>query len=352
MNPEQVHERMAQTGYFLGQHLFSRKLVKQLFDYQSPVLAQKLHGLEFNNPIGLAAGFDYDGYMALIMKSVDFGFNTVGTVTAQPYEGNPLPRLTRLVESKSILVNKGFKSQGAVEVAKRLDAMPFEDHTLGVSVGSSNIPSVNTISLAIQDYIKTFNEFAGKPYVKYFELNISCPNTSMTESFTKRENFETLVREVTALKLTKPVFVKMPSQEPSVVCEDIFDVALKYGLNTFIFSNLVKNRETAPLSAADRSKIQGLKGNLSGKPVFDASNNLLKQMHRKYKHNVTLVGCGGVFNAQDAYTKIKSGASLVQMITGMIFEGPQVIGKINHDLAKLIKDDGFDNISQAVGTLC
>ena len=351
MNPEYVHESMANIGNVLGQSYLGKAAVKQFFDYQNPVLAQTIHGIQFENPIGLAAGFDYDGYMATIMKYVGFCFNTVGTVTAQPYEGNTSPRLMRLVGSRSLLVNKGFKSQGAFAVAKRLDEAAFDDNVLGISVGSSNIPAVNTIHLAIADYVQTFVEFAKKPYVKYFELNISCPNTSLTESFSSLENFENLVREVSMLKLTKPVFVKMPSQESPNSCKDIINVALKYGINTFIFSNLVKNREMATLTTADKNKIQGLKGNLSGKPVFDVSNNLLKQMHATYKNDVILIGCGGVFNAEDAYLKIKCGASLVQLITGMIFEGPQLIGQINYGLAKLLRKDGFDHISQAVGTL-
>ena len=152
------------------------------YSYKSDGLKRSFLDVDFENPVGLAAGFDYDGHLAKTMKHLGFGFNTIGTVTAKPYGGNQKPRLLRLVKSRAILVNKGFKSEGATKVAKRLDAKNLQGHTVGISVGSSNIPEVNTIDKAINDYVFTFNVFKNKPYVKYFELNISCQNGLVYEA--------------------------------------------------------------------------------------------------------------------------------------------------------------------------
>src|SRR3989344_2036574 len=163
-----------------------------LYGYRHPSLHKKVLGLEFENPIGLAAGFDYDGHMAKVMQHIGFGFNTVGSVTALPYEGNPKPRLGRLVKSKALLVNKGFKSGGAVAIRRRLDQKKLAGHTVGISVGSSNLPQIDSIPKAIADYITTFTLFQNRKYVKYFELNISCPNISLKGTFNDPINFAKL----------------------------------------------------------------------------------------------------------------------------------------------------------------
>ncbi len=143
-------------------------------------------GIKFSNPIGLSAGFDYDGHMAKVMKYVGFGFNTVGTVTARPWAGNSPPRLARLPKSRSLLVNKGFKNEGAEKIAQRLDKKDLTGHTVGISVGS--------VTDNIDDYLFVFNVFRDKKYVSYFELNISCPNIAV------KINFRELVKAVASLK--------------------------------------------------------------------------------------------------------------------------------------------------------
>lgn len=309
-------------------------LLEKAYLYKSTNLQQKIMGVTFENPVGLAAGFDYDGHLAKAMKHIGFGFNTIGTVTAKPYGGNLPPRLQRLVNSQSILVNKGFKSEGAVKIAQRLDRKNLKNHTVGISVGSSNLPSVNTINKAINDYLFTFNLFRKKPYTKYFELNISCPNLAIKEPFSNLKNFEKLVLAIATLNLKQPVFVKMPNELSFEPSDALVKIGLKYSINGYIFSNLVKNRENIFFDKKEIEEVKNLKGNFSGKPTFENSNRLIAHARKKFGKSIVIVGCGGIFGAQDAITKFKAGANLVQLITGMIFEGPQIAGEINRTIDK------------------
>lgn len=303
--------------------------VSKLFRYENPALSKKLLGVQFENPVGLAAGFDYDGHMARVMKLVGFGFNTVGTVTAKGYAGNAKPRLARLPLSQSLLVNKGFKSGGAQDVRKRLDTKNLVGHTIGISVGSSNLPEINTLKKAIDDYLFTFKLFAPRKYVKYFELNISCPNIRLKGAFSSPVNFEKLCSSIAKLKLKQPIFVKMANEISFKESDTLVSIAMKHGIKGFIFSNLVKDRSNPALVPSELAKISHLSGNFSGKPTFANSLKLIKHTRQKFGKNIVIIGTGGVFSAVDAKAKLGAGADLVQLITGMIYEGPQVIGEIN-----------------------
>lgn len=320
------------------------------FSYTNKKLHQKICGLDFANPMGLAAGFDYDGHLVTTMKSVGFGFNTVGTVTAKPYEGNKPPRLGRLPNSKALLVNKGFKSEGVDKVIKRLDQKKINS-VVGISVGSSNLPEVNTVSKAIDDYLETFSKLKTKDYISYFELNISCPNTLLDEPFTHLENLENLLKEVRALKIRQPIFIKMKNEITTEKLDGLIKKCLAYGIKGFVLTNLVKSRDNKYLDPKDLEKIKDLKGNFSGLPVAENANKLISYVHKKYGKDCKIIGAGGVFTAEDAYLKIRLGASLVQMITGLIYNGPFVVRDINRGLVKLLENDGFKTVEDAVGTI-
>lgn len=320
------------------------------FSYKNSKLQQKLYGLNFSNPLGLAAGFDYDGHLVTTMKSVGFGFNTVGTVTAKPYEGNKPPRLGRLPNSRALLVNKGFKSEGVDKVIERLDKKNIIS-VVGISVGSSNLPEINTVAKAVDDYVETFSKLKDKKYIGYFELNISCPNTLLDEPFTHLENLAILLKEVNQLKIRQPIFVKMKNEITTEKLNGLIKKCLAYGVKGFVLSNLVKNRENKYLDARDLEKVKNLKGNISGLPTAENANKLIAYTYKKYGRDCKIIGCGGVFTAQDAYLKIKLGASLVEMITGLVYGGPFVVRDINRGLVKLLNQDGFKTVGDAVGTI-
>jgi dihydroorotate dehydrogenase len=331
LDAEFVHDKITNVGEFLENQ---KALLSWLFAYKNPSLSKHVLGVAFENPVGLAAGFDYDGHMAKVLKHVGFGFNTVGTVTAKPYYGNVKPRLTRLPASRALLVNKGFKSEGALKVAKRLGRKNLKKHTIGISVGSSNIPEVNTIRKAIEDYVFTFNTFKNKSYVKYFELNISCPNTAIAEPFTDPKNFKKLARAVNKLKIDKPIFVKMPNEITNTCSDTLVEIALKEGIKGFIFSNLVKDRKSSTLAKSEVKLAANLKGSISGKPTEKNAERLIAHTRKKFGESVAIIGVGGIFDSEDAIRKLEKGADLVQLITGMIYQGPQLVGQICEELGK------------------
>jgi len=332
-DPELIHDLFTWFGETTSRFAFTRATIDSLFNYTNQTLAKEVNGIMYANPVGLAAGFDYNGRMAGILKHVGFGFNTVGTVTYSPYEGNPKPRMVRMPKSQAILVNKGFKSEGVHKVVQRLNNPLLKDVTFGVSVGSSNIPSVDTIEKAIEDYIKTFDVLRGCENIKYYELNISCPNTSLTENFTVKKNYEALFKEVTDLHLAKPVYIKMPNELVQEQIVEIVASAFTHGFNSFIFSNLIKDRANPYLDKDEVHAVSAYKGNFSGKPTSLGSSNHLRYFRSKYGKNIILVGCGGIFTPQDAFDKLNAGADLLQLVTGMIYEGPQLIGQINKHLS-------------------
>lgn len=316
MDAEFVHDRITNLGEFLENQ---GSFISSLLAYRDKRLKKKVLGIEFENPIGLSAGFDYDGHLARVMKYVGFGFNTVGTVTARPHPGNSSPRLGRLPKSKSLLVNKGFKSEGALKIAERLDKKNLTGHTIGISVGS--------VTNNIDDYLYVFDVFKNKNYVSYFELNISCPNISV------KINFPELVKAVASLKLKQPVFIKMPNEIELDKSDQLVGEALSCGINGFIFSNLAKDRSNPAFDKEEIKKYKDFKGNFSGKPTFTNSNKLIAHSRKKFGKDIAIIGTGGVFCAKDALEKFSAGADLVQLITGMIFEGPQLTGEICRGLS-------------------
>uniref|UniRef100_A0A7C4XH29 Dihydroorotate dehydrogenase (quinone) n=1 Tax=candidate division WWE3 bacterium TaxID=2053526 RepID=A0A7C4XH29_UNCKA len=333
LTPDFIHERVLNVGCFLGGLSFTRYLVQFMFAYQNPKLEKEVLGIKFKNPVGASAGFDADGKLVKILPSVGFGFSTVGTVTNLPYGGNTPPLYTRLIKSKSIVVNKGFKSEGVDVVANRLSDQYLKDKTFGVSVGSSNVPSINTVEKSIADYVECFKKLKESPFIKYFELNISCPNTDLGEVFLEPTNFNKLLVSVLSVGLRQPIFVKMPNECRSELMDKLVEIAVSKGIKGFIFSNLAKDRNNSALLPEDSKKAKDLKGNLSGAPTKEMANFWIKRYREKYGNQIAIIGVGGVFNGKDAKEKLDLGADLVQLVTGLIFEGPQIAGHINFELA-------------------
>jgi len=342
---EAVHGFATSLGAVLGAICPLKWLMKKAAAPRDASFTQTVAGIRFAGPIGLAAGFDYEARLTQILPAVGFGFETVGTITNGAYEGNKKPRLGRLPKSRSLLVNKGFKNRGIRAILAKLSGKKFEI-PIGISIGVTNSPELSSQELAIADISAAFDE-AEKSSVSfsYYELNISCPNLRVKTDFYSPENLSNLLAAVTGKKLRKPLFVKMPIDKTDGQALAMLETISRYPVQGIIFGNLQRSRDTlVPEEVA-----LAVKGGLSGKPTEKRSNELIALAYRNYGNKLAIVGCGGVFNAEDAYRKIRLGASLIQMITGMIYEGPQLIGEINLNLAELLKRDGFSKISDAVG---
>jgi dihydroorotate dehydrogenase len=337
MDPEKVHDLMIVAGRVLGSNSVTRRLTGLTFGYQNPKLTQKITGLEFKNPIGLAAGFDKEAYLPGILPSVGFGFEEAGSITALPFDGNERPWMWRLPEQQALRINYGLKNSGAANIHNRLKGKKFS-FILGISLAKTNSEKTSHVQSGIADYFESYKIF--QDVGDYFTINISCPNTcEPSPIFAQAENLDILLAKLFSIPKTKPVFVKLSPDLAEDQLDRILQVGNKHPLDGFICTNLTK---------INKFNHQG-KGGFSGKAVEELSNQMLAKVYKFYGGKKIVIGCGGVFSAEDAYKKIRLGASLIQLITGMIFQGPQLIGEINRGLIKLLEKDGYKNISEAIG---
>ncbi len=332
-DPEFIHDSNTSAGKNLGKSSFARKCIELMWAYRNPVLVKKIDGITFSNPIGLSAGFDYNGDLTDILPSVGFGFHTIGTVTLKPYEGNLKPRLGRLPRSHALLVNKGLKNVGAKAIIKKLLKHKFTIPT-GISIASTNT-SFASEKEQIDDILQCFQLFESSSLQHaYYELNISCPNTFGGEPFTTPARLEKLMKKMDELCLKKPLYIKMPIDQSNEKTLSLLHTIDKHKVQGVIFGNLTKDKKNPAVHPQDKKIWLTRKGNISGKPTWQRSNKLVSLTRRHFGKRFTIIGTGGVFNGRDAEKKLDAGADLVQMITGMIYEGPQVIGSINQYLAE------------------
>lgn len=345
-DPEYVHDRVTSTGVLMGSFALGRMFVKAMFGYSNKALEQTVAGIYFKNPIGLAAGFDKNGQLTQTLPAVGFGFEEIGSVTGKPCIGNPGKRLWRLKNSQSLLVYYGLKNDGAEIISKRLSKLSFK-FPLGISIAKTNDQDTVDEASGISDYLKAYTEFNEKNIGDYFTINISCPNVFGGEPFTDPEKLEHLLQALREQdsSFNKPVFLKLPAELPLDVIDQILELAKKFKITGLVCTNLAKSRSNPNIKDQSVPEV----GGMSGKVLQDLSDDLIGYIYKKCGKDFVLIGCGGIFTAEDAYRKIKKGATLLQMITGMIFEGPQVISDINLGLVELLKKDGYSNISEAVG---
>jgi len=340
---ENIHNCFVAIGQSLGKYKTTRKISSIFWNYTNPSLEQNILGINFKNPVGLAAGFDKNAKLINLMPEIGFGFMEVGSITARPYEGNPKPRLYRLMEAKSYRVNYGLKNLGAEILHRQLQNKTWS-LPVGINIAKTNSLETSKVDKGIEDYFFTYKTF--QDIGDYFTINISCPNTCEKHPiFAEPQNLDLLLNRIFSIPKTKPVFVKISPDLGEKKLDQILEVCLKHRIDGFVCTNLTK---------VDLLNHPG-KGGFSGKIVAELSNDVIRQVYKKIeglpKDSVrpVIIGVGGIFSAEDAYKKIKLGASLVQLITGMIFEGPQLISDINLGLAKLLKANGYKNISEAIG---
>lgn len=346
--PDGVHHGMVATTKLVQAIPLLRELPR-LWSHRDKRLNIEVAGLKFENPIGLSAGFDKEISMPQMIRAVGFGWMTGGSVTWGEYKGNDGAWYYRLPNTKSLVVNAGLPSEGTEVVSGRVadyETSMFDDFPLNVSVAKTNTKATVSEDDGVADYCASLEVFDKLAQVKMLEINISCPNTFGGEPFTTPERLEKLLAGVDELRLTKPVFVKMPINLAFDEFDALLEVIANHSVAGVAIGNLHKDRRAVELKDALPDDV---KGNLSGAPARDITTELVRHTYQKYGNKLAIIGIGGVFTAEDAYDKIRAGASLVALITGLIFEGPSQVGQINHDLAKLLTKDGYQSVSEAVG---
>lgn len=344
-DPEWVHDRVCVFGASLGRWRMTRLLTNVLCAYKHPGLQQEILGITFSNPIGLTEGFDKDARLTQIMPSVGFGYEMIGSVTAQACEGNEKPRLWRLPKTKGLVVYYGLKNEGVAKIHRRLSGERFAV-PVGVSIAKTNSHRTVDTHAGVEDYMRGLMTM--KDVGDFHVINISCPNVFGGEPFSDPERLEKLLFRLDLIKTPKPRFLKIAVDLTLEQLDALITVMDRHRVDGMILANLTK-RYDRPQIIQDEIRT-GMKGGISGRPTYEASNALIAHAYLEAGGRYVIIGAGGVFTAEDAYEKIRQGASLVQLATGMIFEGPQLIGEINRGLVQRMHRDGFETIREVVGS--
>ena len=340
IDPEVTHDLMTNIGVILGGNFITRILTSLLFNYKNKKLRVNVKGIEFPNPVGLAAGFDKNAKLVDLIPSVGFGFEEIGSVTANPCKGNPRPRVFRLPKDNALIINYGLCNEGVEKVVDKLKGKKFKI-PIGVSIAKTNDSAIKG-DASVEDYYKSF--YFAKHIGDYITINISCPNSGDGRSFEDPVLLEKLLKKIG--KTNKVTFLKLSPDLPKERLDKIISLGSKYKIAGFVLTNLTHDRSKLKTS---REFLENKKGGISGEPVKNKSCDILKYVYKKTKGKFILISVGGIFTAEDAYERIKNGASLVQLITGMIYKGPAVIKHINTGLVRLLERDGYNSITEAIG---
>lgn len=330
-DPETVHEAAFA--------LLERGLVKA-HHFCDLILEHEFFGIRFPNPLGLAAGFDKNARAVPHWHKLGFGFAEIGTVTWHAQPGNPKPRLFRLPDDKALINRMGFNNDGAEAVAERLSKLKSQI-PLGINLGKSKVTALEE---APGDYQNSFR--ALQQYGAYFVINVSSPNTPGLRTLQDKGPLQEIISAIRSVDGAKPLFVKVsPDLEPNAL-DDLVEVALEQALTGIIATNTTISREQIPTGRKNREET----GGLSGMPVWEASNAVLRHLYRACGKELTLIGVGGIFNGRDLYEKIAYGAHLCQLYTGWIYGGPNTVPKCLEELVGLMQRDGVKSLAELRGS--
>lgn len=308
-------------------------------------LKTQVFGLNFANPVGLAAGFDKNAEVVDGTLAMGFGFTEAGTVTPKPQPGNEKPRLFRLSADRAVINRFGFNSKGLDYFATQLQAKHRKTGLVGANVGANKEATDRTL-----DYETGIRALYGLS--DYFTVNISSPNTPGLRALQSKAALEDLVARVLAVRSEKvgagapyiPILVKIAPDLTDEDVRDIADIALNTQIDGLIISNTTIERPKTLKSSHCHEA-----GGLSGKPLMAPSTEMLGRIYQALDGKKPLIGVGGISSGSDAYRKIRAGASLVQLYSALVFEGPGLVERVKHDLSKRLKADGFASVSEAVG---
>ena len=317
-------------------------LIPNLFDENkdNTMFQSTLFGKNIDNPIGMAAGFDKSAEVYNALFKLGFGFVEVGTVTPLEQYGNPKPRVFRLVEDQALINRLGFNNLGAENVSNKIRSN-LSKGLLGINIGPNKDSSDR-----LNDYLigfRTFHDIAD-----YITINISSPNTENLRNFHEETKFNELMNSIheekIKLKSKVPIVVKISPDISEEQIELISKILLDHKVSAIIVSNTTsKNRE----KLNDISKHQ--KGGLSGKPLEEEANKLISKFYKLLKDKIEIIGVGGVDSGESAHKKFLAGASYLQLYTGMVFQGPNIVGKIKKELKEILKADGIKNFKEIIG---
>ena len=323
IDPEKVHNIIFSSLKILLKVPFVKLLVSKVYLIEDSRLEKTLFGIKFKNPVGLAAGFDKNAELYKELSSFGFGFIEIGTVTPKPQSGNPKKRLFRLVEDTAIINRMGFNNVGVEEVVKNLKKN--KTTLIGGNIGKNKI---TPNSLAIDDYVASFNMLFN--FVDYFVVNVSSPNTPNLRDLQEKEPLTKLINSLISInrqkESPKPILLKIAPDLNNNQLLDIISIVKNTGLDGIIATNTTINRDN--LKSVNKHEI----GGLSGKPLASRSTQVIKFISKNSNKTIPIIGVGGINSVADALEKFDAGADLIQIYTGFIYEGPNLIRSINKAL--------------------
>ncbi len=331
--PEFLHQLFIKT--------LQTKILKKKADFKN--LKINLLGKKFINPIGLAAGFDKNAEAVDGALNLGFGFLELGTVTPMPQIGNKKPRVFKIPELSAVIQRLGFNNKGSEEFLENLKKIKRENKILGVNIGK-NKNSKDFIS----DYRFLYEKLL--PYSDYITINISSPNTPGLRDIQEKGNIEKLIKNLSKIKKRKPTFLKLSPDLSEENLTNICNLAIKDDfISGLILTNTTISRDNLFKKPVKNSWKMLEEGGLSGKPLKDKTNKLIQKTFNLTKGKIIIIGVGGISSGQDAFEKISMGASLVQLYTSLIYEGPSVVVRILSELSLCLKKKGIKNVSELVG---
>jgi dihydroorotate dehydrogenase len=348
LSAENAHHLMIQSLSIAKKIPGGLILFKMMYGMSKhPELNVKLGGVVYPNPIGLAAGLDKNAMAVNAFSSIGFGFIEVGTVTPRPQPGNPLPRLFRLPSDTALINRMGFNNVGAERMAMNLKAAKPYVIPIAVNIGKNK-------DTANEDAVEDYRTCIRSLYTEgdFFVVNISSPNTPGLRNLQHGEDLRNLLEAVKdEMNLQrkkhggneKPIWVKIAPDVSNEELNYMIETIVQSGIFGVIATNTTLSREGLTHKSASEA------GGLSGKPLTNRSTEIIRQIYKQTKGRLPIIGSGGIFTAKDAYDKIRAGASLVEVYTALIYEGPDLIKQLNLGLLQLMRKDGFTHISQVVG---
>jgi len=335
LEPETAHS-IAGLGLRTASHfpVILRTIKDQNF-VTEPIITQEIFGRTFQNPVGLGAGFDKDGQYISAMPMLGFGFTEIGTVTPKPQDGNAKPRLFRLIEDSSIQNAMGFNNKGKDFMLQQLKKLYFFDYPLGINIGKNKLTSEED---ALKDYETLFRAF--KDYGDYIVINISSPNTPGLRDLQNEEFINaifSLAKEITSQPVLLKIAPDMTPEDAITLCKTAVDAGA---------AGIIATNTTIDYSLTEHAKDFG---GISGALLTEKSYELFRAIGKELYGKTLLISVGGIDSAEEAYKRIKAGASLVQVYSMLIYKGPALIKEINEGLIKLLQADGYTHISEAIG---
>jgi dihydroorotate dehydrogenase len=350
LDAERAHDLALRTAALCGRFGLARRVAHRAFAVEDPRLHTTLAGIPLANPLGLAAGFDKNGRAVAMLGSLGFGHVEIGSISAHPSAGNPKPRLFRIPQDRAIIVSYGVPNDGAPAVRDRLDGRP-RTAALGVNLVKTNDPSRPAVAPDVyEDYADSFAVLHDR--ADYVALNMSCPNSAADRDFfDDLPRIDALLERLGACEPRLPVILKLKPTRDAGVLREIVAIADGHPFVGGFAINLPAGKPSELNLSSPRASLERQPGAVGGPPVEELVNAILATLREIVGpgSRYTLIAAGGIGNAQDAYRKLRLGASVVQVYTALVYRGPHVITEILTGLAQLLERDGFDSVADAVG---